>query len=337
MSRIGIGIVGAGRIGKLHAENMITHPGIELIGVSDVQLNEALLCWSEPFNLSIVTDSYLQLIEDERVDAIFICSPTNTHIDIIRAAAAARKHIFCEKPISFHYEETKQVLQLVQEAGIIFQVGFNRRFDHNFSKVRALVDADKIGEPHIIKITSRDPAPPPASYIAASGGMFMDMSIHDFDMARFLAGSEVETVFAEGTVLVDPAIGELGDIDTAIVTLRFASGALGVIDNSRRAAYGYDQRVEVLGAKGSIGVENDLPTTVKLSTEEAIVTDHPQYFFLDRYMASYKAELEHFIECVSNGAAPSVSVFDGYQAERIAYAARQSLGEHRIVHMNEVV
>ncbi|GIP16403.1 inositol 2-dehydrogenase [Paenibacillus montaniterrae] len=337
MSRIGIGIVGAGRIGKLHAENMIKHPDIELIGVSDVQLNEALLRWSKPFNLSIVTDSYLQLIEDERVDAIFICSPTNTHIDIIRAAAAAGKHIFCEKPISFHYEETKQVLQLVQEAGIIFQVGFNRRFDHNFSKVRALVDADKIGEPHIIKITSRDPAPPPASYIAASGGMFMDMSIHDFDMARFLAGSEVETVFAEGTVLVDPAIGELGDIDTAIVTLRFTNGALGVIDNSRRAAYGYDQRVEILGAKGSIGVENDLPTTVKISTEEAIVTDHPQYFFLDRYMASYKAELEHFIECVSNGAAPSVSVFDGYQAERIACAARRSLGEHRIVHMEEVV
>lgn len=337
MSKIGIGIIGVGRIGKLHAENMLRHPDVQLIGVSDVHVSEALLDWSKPLQLSIVTDSYLELIENERVDAVFICSPTNTHIDIIRAAAARGKHIFCEKPVSFNYQETKGVLELVQQADIVFQVGFNRRFDHNFSKVRELMNEDQIGEPHVIKITSRDPAPPPASYIEASGGMFMDMSIHDFDMARFLSGSEVNTVFAEGAVLVDSEIGRLGDIDTAIITLRFANGALGVIDNSRKAAYGYDQRVEVLGSKGSISVENELPTTVKVSTEFAIVTDHPQYFFLDRYVGSYKTELEHFIASIVKGTAPLVSVNDGFQAERIAYAAKQSLLLGRVIRMNEVV
>lgn len=336
MSKIGIGIVGVGRIGRLHAENMIHRAGIQLVGVSDVQVNQALLEWSKPLQLSIVTDSYMELIEDERVDAVFICSPTNTHVDIIRAAAAKRKHIFCEKPVSFNYQETKEVLELVQEAGIVFQVGFNRRFDHNFSKVRDLINEKKIGEPHIIKITSRDPAPPPASYIEASGGMFMDMSIHDFDMARFLSGSEVETVFAQGAVLVDSEIGKLGDIDTAIITLRFANGALGVIDNSRKAVYGYDQRVEVFGSKGSISVENELPTTVKISSESAIVTDHPQYFFLDRYVGSYKTELEHFIVSIVKGTAPLVSAHDGYQAERLAYAAKQSLLLGKVIQMDEV-
>lgn len=335
-TKIGIGIVGVGRIGRLHAEHMKKHSNIELIGVSDVQVTEELLKWSEPFNLSIVTDNYMELIQDERVKAIFICSPTNTHIDIIKAAVAHNKHIFCEKPISFHYQDTKQLLELVQQSGIIFQVGFNRRFDHNFYKVRQLMDNNKIGQPHIIKITSRDPAPPPASYIEASGGMFMDMSIHDFDMARYISGSEVETVFAEGAVLVDPSIGELGDIDTAIITLRFANGALGVIDNSRKAAYGYDQRVEVLGEKGSISVENDVPTTVKISTEQSIETDHPKYFFLDRYIESYEVEVEQFIQSIMNGAPSPVTVVDGYEAERIAYAARESLLQGKVIHMNEI-
>jgi len=335
-TKVGIGIVGVGRIGKLHAEHMKKHANIDLIGVSDVQVNEDLIKWSEPLQLSVVTDNYMELIRNERVNAIFICSPTITHIDIIKAAVAHGKHIFCEKPISFHYQETKQLLELVQQAGIVFQVGFNRRFDHNFNKVKELMKANKIGQPHIIKITSRDPAPPPASYIQASGGMFMDMSIHDFDMARFISGSEVETVFAEGAVLVDPHIGELGDIDTAIVTLRFANGALGVIDNSRKAAYGYDQRVEVLGEKGCISVENDVPTTVKISTEQAIETDHPKYFFLDRYLESYEVEVEHFIKSIINGVPSPVSVVDGFQAERIAYAARQSLLQNRVINMNEI-
>jgi len=335
-TKIGIGIVGVGRIGKLHAENMKKHSAVELVGVSDVMLTDALKEWGELLQLSIVTDQYEELIRDERIDAIFICSPTNTHIDIIKAAAANKKHIFCEKPISFHYEDTKQILELVEQAGIVFQVGFNRRFDHNFSKVRELLNADKIGQPQLIKITSRDPAPPPASYIQSSGGMFMDMSIHDFDMARFLSGSEVETVYAEGAVLIDPQIGEYGDIDTAIITLRFASGALGVIDNSRKAVYGYDQRVEVLGDKGSISVENELPTMVKLSTADTIATDHPKYFFLDRYIESYEVELNDFIDSIIQEQPPRVSAIDGYQAERIAYAAKQSLQTGKVIRMDEI-
>lgn len=335
-TKIGIGIVGVGRIGKLHAENMKKHSAVELVGVSDVMLTDALKEWGELLQLSIVTDQYEELIRDERIDAIFICSPTNTHIDIIKAAAANKKHIFCEKPISFHYEDTKQILELVEQAGIVFQVGFNRRFDHNFSKVRELLNADKIGQPQLIKITSRDPAPPPASYIQSSGGMFMDMSIHDFDMARFLSGSEVETVYAEGAVLIDPQIGEYGDIDTAIITLRFASGALGVIDNSRKAVYGYDQRVEVLGNKGSISVENELPTMVKLSTADTIATDHPKYFFLDRYIESYEVELNDFIDSIVQDQPPRVSASDGYQAERIAYAAKQSLQTGKVIRMDEI-
>ncbi|HIW34457.1 MAG TPA: inositol 2-dehydrogenase [Candidatus Paenibacillus intestinavium] len=336
MPKIGIGIIGVGRIGKLHAEKMLHNSKVQLLGISDVFMNEELVEWSKPFNLSIMTNSYLELIQDPRIEAIFICSPTNTHIEIIKAAVARGKHIFCEKPISFNYQETKEIMELVEQAGVVFQVGFNRRFDHNFQKVRELMNSETIGQPHLIKITSRDPQPPPASYILASGGLFMDMSIHDFDMARYITGSEVETVYAEGAVLVDPEIGELGDIDTAIITLRFANGALGVIDNSRKAVYGYDQRVEIFGEKGNISVENDVPTTVKVSTEEAITTDHPKYFFLDRYIESYKTEVNYFVESILGGLPPLVSAYDGYQAERIAFAAKQSLLQGRLVRLEEI-
>jgi len=333
-TKIGIGIVGLGRIGKLHAEHIQRHPDFELIGFSDVFLNDSLVEWGK--DLAIVSNDYMDLITDERVHAIFICSPTNTHIDIIKQAAAHKKHIFCEKPVSFHYEDTKAVQEIVQQAGVMFQVGFNRRFDHNFSKVRAHIDNGVIGQTQVVKITSRDPAPPPPSYIQASGGMFMDMSIHDFDMARFLSGSEVETVYAEGAVLVDPEIGQLGDIDTAIITLKFANGVLGVIDNCRKAVYGYDQRVEVLGDQGSVSADNDVPTTVKISTQEVISTDHPKYFFLDRYIDSYISEINEFAASIRRGAQPSVSLYDGLQAERIAFAAKKSLLERRVVHMSEV-
>ena len=336
MPKMGIGIIGVGRIGKLHAEKMLHNAKVQLIGISDVFMNEELEAWSKPFNLSIMTNSYLELIQDSRIEAIFICSPTNTHIEIIKAAVASGKHIFCEKPISFNYQETKEIMELVEQAGVVFQVGFNRRFDHNFKKVRELMSSETIGQPHLIKITSRDPQPPPVSYILASGGLFMDMSIHDFDMARYITGSEVETVYAEGAVLVDPEIGELGDIDTAIITLRFANGALGVIDNSRKAVYGYDQRVEIFGEKGNISVENDVPTTVKVSTEEAITTDHPKYFFLDRYIESYETEVNCFVESILGDLPPLVSAYDGYQAERIAFAAKQSLLQGRLVRLEEI-
>lgn len=336
MRKVGIGIIGVGRIGKLHAENMVKNESVQLIGISDAYMNEELTEWSKPFNLAIITNNYLELIEDDRIDAVFICSPTNTHIELIKATVARGKHIFCEKPISFNYKETQEIMELVAQAGVVFQVGFNRRFDHNFRKVRELMAEDAIGEPHIIKITSRDPEPPPASYIRASGGLFMDMSIHDFDMARYISGSEVETVYAEGAVLVDQAIGELGDIDTAIITLRFANGALGVIDNSRKAVYGYDQRVEVLGSKGNISIENDVPTTVKISTKAAIVSDHPKYFFLDRYIESYETEVNHFVDSIFKNLPPLVSAQDGYEAERIAYAAKQSLLLGRVVRLEEI-
>jgi myo-inositol 2-dehydrogenase/D-chiro-inositol 1-dehydrogenase len=254
---------------------------------------------------------------------------------LIERAAAAGKHVFCEKPISFDLSRTKSAIEAVERAGLQLQTGFNRRFDPNFSRVRELIATGQIGDPHIIKITSRDPAPPPYEYIQVSGGLFVDMAIHDFDMARFLSGSEVEEVSVAGAVLVDPKIGELGDIDTAITTLRFSSGALGVIDNSRKAAYGYDQRVEVFGSKGQVHVQNEFPNSAELSTEQGVSRDKPQYFFLERYKESYRKEISDFIQAIRTGSPTSVTGYDGLQAERIAQAAKRSLVEKRAVKLSE--
>lgn len=337
MNKIRIGIIGAGRIGKIHADNLLRIPGVEIIAVSDLFAGPELEAWAASRQIQTVTKDSHVLIDNPDIDAIFICSSTDTHVPLIQLAALAGKHIFCEKPISMDITQTEVAIAAVNQAGVKLQIGFNRRFDHNFKRVREVVQGGTIGDPHIVKITSRDPNPPHADYIKVSGGIFMDMMIHDFDMARFVAGSEVEEVYAQGHVLINPVFAEHGDVDTAIVTLKFQNGALGVIDNSRQAVYGYDQRVEVFGSKGSVAVANDHPNTAVISTADAIVSEKPLHFFLERYQAAYMEETQIFIDCLLNDKPVPVSGYDGMQAERIALAAKLSSRLGRPVKVSEAL
>jgi myo-inositol 2-dehydrogenase/D-chiro-inositol 1-dehydrogenase len=336
MNKVRIGIIGAGRIGKIHADNLTRHPRAEIVAISDLFADDDLKEWASARGIPIVTNDSEVILANPDIDAVFICSSTDTHVPFIKQAAKQGKHIFCEKPISMDIRQTEEALEEVRRAGVQLQVGFNRRFDHNFRRIRDHVEAGAIGEVQLIKITSRDPSPPPESYIKVSGGIFMDMMIHDFDMARYLSGSEVEEVYAQGGVLVDPVFAEHGDVDTAIVTLRFVNGSLGVIDCSRKAVYGYDQRAEAFGSKGSATTENDFPNRVTLSTADGIWNDKPLHFFLERYNAAYVLEVEQFINCLLNGGSVPVNGHDGWQAERIALAAKKSLQECRIVKLSEL-
>lgn len=318
-----VGIIGAGRIGQLHVSNLALIPNIHVKSVSDVRVDH-LKEWAEEQHIDVLTTDYQEILQDEEIDAIFICSPTTTHATIIQEAAEAGKHIFCEKPVSFSVEETEEALKVVEKNGVKLQVGFNRRFDPDFTRVRELVKERVVGEPHILRITSRDPQPPSVDYVKSSGGLFMDMMIHDFDMARYIMGSEIIEVSAMGAVLVDQKIGEVGDIDTAIVTLKFANGALGVIENSREAVYGYDQRLEIFGSKGSAKADNKRPTSVEVSTVENVTKDKPLYFFLERYTEAYIKEVSEFAEACLKNRDVSCSGNDGLQAERVAKAAFDS-------------
>ena len=336
-SFLNIGVIGAGRIGKIHAENIAySIPQARLRAVADINLTPEIEAWAKGLRVKTVTKSPKALLADKSLHAVIICSSTDTHADFVVAAAKAGKHVFCEKPVDLTVAKVKSALRAVKKAGVTLQVGFNRRFDHNFRRVRDLVVSGAIGAPHIVKITSRDPAPPPPSYVAGSGGIFLDMMIHDFDMARFQAGSEVVEVFAQGAVLVDEGIGKAGDVDTAIVTLRFANGALGVIDNSRKAVYGYDQRVEVFGSEGAAAAANDAPTTVTLANASGVCADKPLYFFLERYKDAFVAEMRAFVECVLAGAPAPVTGEDGLQDLFVALAAKKSLAEGRPVKLSEV-
>ncbi|HYE84162.1 MAG TPA: inositol 2-dehydrogenase [Clostridia bacterium] len=333
---IKIGIIGAGRIGKLHAENISYNvPGVEIKTIADV-FADKISDWALGLGVKNVVKDYHEILNDPEIDAVLICSSTNTHAQISVEAAEAGKHIFCEKPVDLSIDKIKKAIDAVEKAGVKFQVGFNRRFDHNFKRVRDLVLEGKIGQPHIVKITSRDPAPPPAEYVKVSGGIFLDMTIHDFDMARYLSGSEVEEVYVQAAVLVDPAIGEAGDVDTAIITLKFENGAIGVIDNSRKAAYGYDQRVEVFGSKGSAAASNDTPTNTVLSTEEGVYSDKPLYFFLERYKNSFIDEMKDFFSAIINDKATPVTAIDGLKPVLIGLAAKKSLAEGRPVKLSEI-
>jgi myo-inositol 2-dehydrogenase/D-chiro-inositol 1-dehydrogenase len=248
--KLKIGLIGAGRIGRVHTLSIMNHlPQVELHGITDIEGHRAAE-WAAQTGISTVYGDYRELLADHEIDAVLICSSTDTHADIAIAAAAAGKHIFCEKPVDLTVEKVEAVIAAAKKAGVKLQTGFNRRFDHNFRKVKELIDDGTIGELQVLKIASRDPAPPPIEYVRVSGGMFMDMTIHDFDMARFLTGSEADEVYAAAACMVDPAIAEAGDVDTALITIRFKNGVICVIDNSRKAAYGYDQRVEALGSGG---------------------------------------------------------------------------------------
>ncbi|MDQ0974736.1 myo-inositol 2-dehydrogenase/D-chiro-inositol 1-dehydrogenase [Neobacillus niacini] len=319
-----VGVIGAGRIGKIHVDNLRGISQVKVKSVSDVVIDD-LESWAKEKGVEVLTTNYEEILQDPEINAVFICSPTTTHANLIKEAAACGKHIFCEKPVSFSVEETEEALEAVEKAGVKLQVGFNRRFDPNFRKIRELVQAGEIGTPHILRITSRDPQPPGIDYIKTSGGLFMDMAIHDFDMARYVMDSDVVEVFANGAVLVDPAIGEAGDIDTAIITLKFANGALGVIDNSRQAAYGYDQRLEVFGDKGAAQADNNRANTVEVSTAQHVSKEKPLYFFLERYTQAYIDEVKEFVASILENKDVICNGLDGLQAERIAKAARQSL------------
>jgi len=333
---IKVGVIGAGRIGKIHAETLARRvAGVEVACIVDV--NEAAAKeLAAKLGVAKYGSDYQIIMQDKAIDAVAICSSTDTHSMLIIEAANAGKHIFCEKPVDHDLQKIDAAIAAVKKAGVRCQIGFNRRFDANFRKVREMIAAGKIGDLHILRITSRDPAPPPPEYAKSSGGMFLDMTIHDFDMAVFQSASPVEEVFAASAVLVDPLIGEAGDIDTAVVTLRFKNGAIGTIDNSRKAAYGYDQWVEAFGSGGMVTVANNMPDSHVYSNGEGVSSAKPLYFFLERYMDSFICEMREFMEAIQQNKQTPVTIEDGRVPVVIAMAANKSMKENRPVKISEI-
>jgi myo-inositol 2-dehydrogenase/D-chiro-inositol 1-dehydrogenase len=321
-----VGIIGAGRIGKVHTEsisNSVRNARIKT--VADPFMNETTAAWMKSMGVENTCKDYHEILNDPEIQAVLICSSTNTHSPISLEAIAAGKHVFCEKPIDHDLGRIKEVVEALKGSNLKYQVGFNRRHDHNFAAVKQAINDGKVGDVHIIKITSRDPEPPSAEYAAVSGGMFLDMTIHDFDMVRFLAGCDAEEIYVQSAVLVDPAIGEAGDVDTAVITLKMENGAIAVIDNSRRAAYGYDQRAEVFGSKGMVATLNDTLSTAVLSNAEGVTGEKPLYFFLERYMQSFATEIKGFINAIENDTDTLVGVEDGLKPVLMGIAAKKSV------------
>lgn len=333
-----IGIIGAGRIGKVHLESISYHvKNATVTAMADPFMNEETEKLIRSYGVSKVTKDYKDILNDKDIDAVLVCSSTDTHAAISMEAINAGKHVFCEKPVDHSIEKIQAVADALKEhPDIKFQVGFNRRFDHNFAAIRKAYDDGKIGEAHILKITSRDPEPPNPAYIKVSGGIFLDMTIHDFDMACFLTDSDVEELYVNSAVLVDPAIGEQGDVDTAIITMKMANGALAVIDNSRKAAYGYDQRAELFGSKGMVATSNDTVSSAVISNADGVTGEKPLFFFLERYMGSFSEEMRQFTEAVINDTEVPVGIHAGLQSVKIGLAARKSVEEHRPVKISEI-
>ena len=337
MKRIRIGLIGAGRIGKLHGENLAhAVPEAELCAIADPFMTAEIRDWATDLGVEKCYDDPERIFSDASIDAVFICSSTKTHADYIKRAAQSGKHVFCEKPIDTDIAKIEEALEAVRQAGIKLQVGFVRRFDHNHKMVRDTVSSGRLGKPHVIKVCSRDPEGPPMSYIAVSGGIFMDMMIHDFDMVRYLSGSEVTEVSAFGAVCTDPGYAKYGDVDTAICMLKFANGAIGVIDNSRAARYGYDQRTEVHCDKGCVQVYNDLINQGMISSADGVEISKPTWFFLERYNNAFIAEAKAFTNAILQDVEPPVTGFDGLQPVKIAMAAAKSLQEGRPVCLSEI-
>ena len=331
-AELNIGVIGAGRIGMLHAQNLARRiPRVRVGMVADPRIACARAA-AATSDAEAVAD-HREILARPDIDAVVICSSTDTHARIIREAAGAGKHIFCEKPIDHDLDRIRDALQAVDTAGVRFQVGFNRRFDPDFRTLAEAVHAGRIGATQIVRITSRDPEPPTLEYVKASGGLFMDMSIHDLDMARFLVADAVVEVYAAGSAH-DPGIAAVGDMDTAVIVLRFANGALCTIDNSRRAVYGYDQRLEVFGATGCLSVPNRTPRQIERWDAFGQHRERPLDFFLERYQESYVAEMQEFVDCVRLGRQPSVSGPDGLQAVLLAQAARVSCAQGRAIRID---
>jgi myo-inositol 2-dehydrogenase/D-chiro-inositol 1-dehydrogenase len=327
MRTITAGVLGAGRIGRIHADNLLRMDGVRLKTIADPYVD--FEGWP-PSGVATSPDP-AAVLEDNEIEAVLVCSPTPSHADFAEAAARAGKHVFCEKPIALDADRVRTTLGIFQTAGVKLQVGFNRRFDPTFSRVRQAVVDGEVGDVYLVRVTARDPALPPAGYVKGSGGMFADMTIHDFDMVRYLSGCEIEEVHAYGAVLVDPAIGEAGDIDTAVLSLRLSNGGLAFIENSRQAVFGYDQRVEVLGSKGAIEADNETPARARLSTGAGVRYENPLYFFLERYQRSFFVELEAFFASIRDDRQPPVGGKDGLVALLVCQAANRSLLENRPV------
>lgn len=336
---VNVGIIGAGRIGQVHAKSILTGvPGARILAIADPYIKPAVAEWAKSVGIENVYEDYHKILEDDRIDAVLICASTDQHAPLSLEAIAAGKNIFCEKPIDqsvAKIEEVKAALAASPKK-LVYQVGFNRRYDHNYRAMRKAVADGKIGEVQFVRISSRDPEPPPAQYVKGSGGMFMDMMIHDLDMVRYLSGQEIVEVYAQGACLVDPAIGEAGDVDTVTITLKLSNGALATIDGSRKAVYGYDQRGEVFGSKGCVINANDSDSNIVLSTVDGVTAEKPLWFFLERYMGSYQAEVREFIDCVENGTEPWVGLEDGLLSIRLALACTKSMNENRPVRIDEI-
>ncbi|MCH8928845.1 MAG: inositol 2-dehydrogenase [Candidatus Marinimicrobia bacterium] len=323
------GLIGAGHIGKMHAENIIFNfPDVLLKAVAGPNLDEN---WIETMG---IPEHFLDenvVIHDSEIEAVVIAAPSPAHVALIKSSAKNGKHIFCEKPVAFEPEGVAEAIEAVEAAGVLFQVGFNRRFDPNFTRVREIVQSGKIGKTHVIRITNRDPKRPTAAYASRSGGLFFDFCIHDFDMVRYISGCEVEKVYSAGAALIDPEFEKLGDIDTALITLQMTDGSLCIIDVSRETNYGYDQQLEVFGSEGSIRALNTTPTSTILSTAEGVFTDKPHYSFVERYKEAYVTELREFFSSIRNQTTPPVTGQDALQAVKIAQAAELSFKKNRPV------
>lgn len=317
-----IGILGCGRIGQVHARSLFMVDGARVAAVTDA-FADAANALAAKTGASVMSAE--EMIASPEIDAVVIGTPTDTHYDLIQASAKAGKGIFCEKPVDMSADRIRECITTVEAAGVPFLTGFNRRFDPGFAGIRARIAAGEIGDVELVTILSRDPSPPPVSYIKSSGGLFRDMMIHDFDMARFLLGEEIVRVYATGSALVDPAIGEVSDVDTAVAVLTTASGKICQISNARRASYGYDQRAEVHGSLGLLKAENIRENNVEIANGSGFRSAPAQHFFLERYAGAYLAEMQHFIGCLSTGSAPTPGIRDGLAAQLIADAAAKSL------------
>lgn len=333
-----LGIIGAGRIGKVHMESICTQvPNAKVKMVADPFMDAEKEAWAKKKGVEQVTKDYHEILDDPEIDAVLICSSTDTHASISMEVIEAGKHVFCEKPVDHSIEKIRQVQEALKKHPVKYQVGFNRRFDHNFEAVQNAVVSGKVGEPHIVRITSRDPEPPALEYVKVSGGMFLDMTIHDFDMARFLAGCDAEEIYVQAAVRIDPAIGKAGDVDTAVITVKMENGSIVTIDNSRKAVYGYDQRVEVFGSQGMVSVSNDTISSAVISNSDGVMGEKPLYFFLERYMQSYAKEIRAFVQAIEQDTETPLGITDGLEAVRMGLAAKKSLAEHRPVKMTEIM
>jgi myo-inositol 2-dehydrogenase / D-chiro-inositol 1-dehydrogenase len=334
MHMLKVGLLGAGRIGNVHAKAISSYPESTLAAVSDVN-SEAAAKLAGLYGAEARANQ--EIIDDKSIDAVLVATSTNTHSDLIEAATKAGKAVLCEKPVDLSLARALACQKAVGPTGQPVMIGFNRRFDPNFAALKAALDKGEIGKTELLSITSFDPAPPPISYVKVSGGLFRDMMIHDFDIACWIMGGTPDQVTAVGTSIVDPEIGRVGDVDTAVVTLRYGDGRIAVIKNSRRAAYGYDQRIEILGSGGLLTAGNVLESTVSKATSTGVVSAKPEYFFLERYMRAYDTEWAAFVDAVTKKGALPVTLADGVNALALAEAATRSAQTKSIVDMASVL